>query len=640
MSESDALIIRVNNKDLGELTFKVKKSTRISKVFKIYAEQNNVQESDLQFFIRSRNMSGTSNETSISGTETAQSLQLEDEAIIECAYSGPAESDALIISVRNKELGETMLKLKKSTRMSKVFKAYADHNNVRESELQFFINGSRNVFRCNSRRSISGTETVQSLHLEDGAIIKCSYKYNPNLRTILVRRYTGEELKFWVKEKESTEMRELFEKYVEVLATDHNKTVELSTLRFFFNEKLISETDTCQSLQLKDDDRIDCYTRFEILSLECGLGISFSALLEQIIDSEPSSVRYLDARGRTLLAKACGMRGVDSLLLFEVVQLLLDAWPEALIIVDHLGCLPIHHLCCNIGLDDSTSIRLLHLLINSDALLRSVDDIGFLPIHHAVFHKSAKFCKELLALCPETVRAETIIGLPIHIATGFDRVNVQLEDTYTRIAVSVIELLLECDPSGASAPDAKQRLPLHVACTAYYEHLPVVKCLFDDYPEAIWAIDEDGNTPLDLARKRENKKDPNDTTVIGFLEDQLKYVTEDMVLDGNCQTFTDQYFGQPFTNVHKMGVAPCLSTTHYKTMHLSVLLKYCSLETLILCGLLIIKGFFLYTLHVSTVQLRLSITCWTNRWRLYVHVTLIKSYRFICCVSLEVTMKV
>jgi len=529
------------------------------KVFKIYAERNNVQESDLQFFINGSPISGTS-----TAQEAVQTIQLEDDAIIEieCSYLGEicnphinmSESDALIISVRNKGLGELMFKVNKSTNMSRVFKEYAERHNVRESELQFFINGSRNVFRwCNSRKLICGTETVQSLHLEGGAIIKCSYNYNPNLRTIHVKSNTGEESTFWV--KESTEMIEIFGKYVEVLAADpNNKTVEFSTLRFFFNDKLISGNDTCQSLQLKDDDRIDCYTRSEILSLEllrqCESDISFSALLEQIIDSEPSSVRYIDELGRTLLAKACSMSGVESL--FEVVQLLLNAWPEALMIVDHRGCLPIHYLCCNSGLGDSTSIDLLHLLISDDAtLMRIADDNSFLPFHHAVFRKSAKFCKELLALCPETVRVESIIGLPIHIATGFGQVNERLEDASTIALrhVSVIELLLEYDPSGASVPDAvKQWLPLHAACIAYYEYLPVVRCLFDQYPEAIWARDVYGNTPLDLVRLRENKIDPSYTAVIDFLEDQLKYVTEDMVHDGNESTTKSAKF---WSNLYK-----------------------------------------------------------------------------------------
>jgi len=583
--------------------------------------------------------------------------------------------------------------------------------------------------------SISGTETVQSLQLEDEAIIECSY--SGRVRSVgainIVVKSKSETQKFKV--KETHEMKKIFKAYADI----HN-TGDMSSLRFFFNDKLISETDTCQSLQLKEGDQIDCYTRSEILVLELlrqiQLGISFSALLEKIVDlpryvirestfvhraiaimskktplefmehiinafpdevsrssglfcphgrtqsyllhlacynehcptsiinlliekypdalghfcvvergvkvhgheyaqwkglplhyylsreknididtvkmlveaypqamltssddsmqstpihvvvsnsniknkceiitslldSEPSSVRYIDAWGRTLLARICSMSGVDSL--FEVIQIILNAWPEALMIGDERGCLPLHCLCSNSGLEHS-SLDLLNLLINDDtALLRIVDNRGFLPLHYAVFNKSTDFCEELIALCPETVWSETSEGeMPIHIAANSGRVDtvryllevcpesVHVTNNYGYLPIHkvamtqsqapsaeatpeqytlLLELLLEFDPSAASVAETdNQSLPLHLACAAYSEYLPIVQLLFDQYPAAIWAKDEDGNTPLDLVRWRENKNDKSDTAVIDFLEEQLKYVTEDMILDGNEST--------------------------------------------------------------------------------------------------------
>ena len=82
---------------------------------------------------------------------------------------------------------------------------------------------------------------------------------------------------------ESTELKKVFE----VVAARQYKTIELSSIKFFFNDELISETDTCQSLQLKEDDQIDCCTHSEfllikILDEQCKL--SFSDLLEKIKD--------------------------------------------------------------------------------------------------------------------------------------------------------------------------------------------------------------------------------------------------------------------------------------------------------------------------------------------------------------------
>ena len=98
---------------------------------------------------------------------------------------------------------------------------------------------------------------------------------------IRVRNVQVRELMFKI--KKSTELKKVFE----VVAARQYKTIELSSIKFFFNDELISETDTCQSLQLKEDDQIDCCTHSEfllikILDEQCKL--SFSDLLEKIKD--------------------------------------------------------------------------------------------------------------------------------------------------------------------------------------------------------------------------------------------------------------------------------------------------------------------------------------------------------------------
>ena len=58
---------------------------------------------------------------------------------------------------------ETMFKIKKSTKMSKVFKAYASRKGVEESALRFLLDGER----------ISDTDTPKMLELEDEDQIDC-----------------------------------------------------------------------------------------------------------------------------------------------------------------------------------------------------------------------------------------------------------------------------------------------------------------------------------------------------------------------------------------------------------------------------------------------------------------------------------
>ena len=56
-----------------------------------------------------------------------------------------------------------MFKIKKSTKMSKVFKAYASRKGVEESALRFLLDGER----------ISDTDTPKMLELEDEDQIDC-----------------------------------------------------------------------------------------------------------------------------------------------------------------------------------------------------------------------------------------------------------------------------------------------------------------------------------------------------------------------------------------------------------------------------------------------------------------------------------
>lgn len=103
---------------------------------------------------------------------------------------------------------------------------------------------------------------------------------------IRVKYFNAQVRELTFKIKKSTELKKVFE----VVAARQYKDIELSSIKFFFNEELISETDTCQSLQLKEDDEIDCCTHSEFLlikileELSMTNELSFSDLLEKIKD--------------------------------------------------------------------------------------------------------------------------------------------------------------------------------------------------------------------------------------------------------------------------------------------------------------------------------------------------------------------
>ena len=97
--------------------------------------------------------------------------------------------------------------------------------------------------------------------------------------------------------------------------------------------------------------------------------------------------------------------------------------------------------------------------------------------------------------------------LPIHLAAERGRTK-------------LIELLLKFDPDAASKEinGGSQHLPLHFACNN--SNLSSIQALYDAYPDAIFARNRDGRTPLDVARSKGNQP------VMGFLQTQLEYARQ------------------------------------------------------------------------------------------------------------------
>ena len=74
-----------------------------------------------------------------------------------------AGGDTITIRVKDQGGDETFFKVKKTTKMSKVFAAYAQRKGVAITSLRFLIDGDR----------IDAAETPKSLELEDQDQIDC-----------------------------------------------------------------------------------------------------------------------------------------------------------------------------------------------------------------------------------------------------------------------------------------------------------------------------------------------------------------------------------------------------------------------------------------------------------------------------------
>jgi len=257
----------------------------------------------------------------------------------------------------------------------------------------------------------------------------------------------------------------------------------------------------------------------------------------------------------------------------EVVQLLINAWPEANQIRNSRGHMPIHTLCYNEQMDEAVSVDVLRLMHNTDRTLLRENMEGWLPIHLAVGHMSTAFCKELINGYSESLRVG-LVGdsdrLPIHIAVcnterradSVDTIKYMLEQDPGSInardgqghlpihkAVSwgtkeVVEFLLTLNPADASREDDSGKLLLHTisSCNRSVGLIGTVKTIFDAYPEAILALDGEGKTPLDHAMRSTARSNPSQSQsmaiIISFLQAQRVYAL--MAHDATALTSVDE----------------------------------------------------------------------------------------------------
>lgn len=142
---NEPITIRVKDQTGEETMFKIKKSTKMSKVFNAYAQRKGVEASSLRFLLDGER---------ISGDESPKMLELEDEDQIDCVLAqvgGSDEADGggdakpeggnepITIRVKDQNGEETMFKIKKTTRMKKVFATYAARKGVEATASEYII---------------------------------------------------------------------------------------------------------------------------------------------------------------------------------------------------------------------------------------------------------------------------------------------------------------------------------------------------------------------------------------------------------------------------------------------------------------------------------------------------------------------
>lgn len=206
---------------------------------------------------------------------------------------------------------------------------------------------------------------------------------------------------------------------------------------------------------------------------------------------------------------------------YEVIQMLLKAFPKSAALRSRFGWLPLHEAC-----HQQASLEVLNVLI--DAYPQSIyekDYMNNIPsrylngaskllLHTAVTAGfSTHLFQFLLLRFPDRCLERDEHGMiPLHHACSL------LTDTN----FDIIKLLLEISPEGCLMQDSKGRIPLHYVCSAprsngtEYSVVDIVMLLLDICPDSVTIADNVGQTPTPSLEIREaaSQKDHNGMTLL------------------------------------------------------------------------------------------------------------------------------
>ena len=192
--------------------------------------------------------------------------------------------------------------------------------------------------------------------------------------------------------------------------------------------------------------------------------------------------------------------------LVEQLKKILELFPSALHLTDENGWTLLHH-----AIHNSCSVGFCKVLIDHKPdLVKTCKNDNYLPIHVAC--DRGEDCDELIKFLisqyPESANIPDANDYyPVHcyiVSDGYD--------------LDVLALLLKCDEKALSTPNNEGNLPLHSAVKKH-DWGDIALEVFNAYPQAIYIGDEDGDTPLDIARFECR-------TILDFLDRQFEHANE------------------------------------------------------------------------------------------------------------------
>lgn len=203
----------------------------------------------------------------------------------------------------------------------------------------------------------------------------------------------------------------------------------------------------------------------------------------------PDSVREADGGGYSVL-----MMALHAHLAEEIVFAILDQCPESASFPDSFGVLPLF--------DSFRLPNVLQQLVNVfPESIFITNDQGDLPLHHACSNTDTPLeaVKVLVEKHPVSVQVKDASGrLPLHRAIDLGRTET-IEARYAW--KEVVEFLLDTFPDAVSNVDDNGKLPIHSACRrrAPIETVQLLLNHHNDSCEGLDAVDTEGQIPLHYA---------------------------------------------------------------------------------------------------------------------------------------------
>jgi ankyrin repeat protein len=208
--------------------------------------------------------------------------------------------------------------------------------------------------------------------------------------------------------------------------------------------------------------------------------------LKRLLAASPECAAKLNSRNQTALRIHCERRNASP----QVAQLLLDAHPDALLVLDgEEGWAPLHYAA------STKNLELIRFLVDYNPQAARVRTA---PHNHSPLHL---LCRNGLSLChlpavdalrnadPDSIlqRDAPNSYTPLHLVCRSPR-----------IPLEIVKRMLATNPKVAASADADDYLPLHHACETGCEP-DIVKHLLEVYPAGAHALTRKQDTALSLA---------------------------------------------------------------------------------------------------------------------------------------------